>query len=465
MTMASELVNIATSDKLTEVDWAKNIEICEIVAHDQRQAKDVMKTIKKRLGSKSSNAQLYAVMLLEMLMNNIGEAVHKLVIEAGLLPILVKIVKKKSDLPVRERIFLLLDATQTSVGGATGKFPQYYNAYYELVSAGVKFPGRPNAVSSNHNSSSASQSNLTVGSIAASASERAPKREERQEPQPAPGSSIIEKANAALEVLREVLDAVNAQNPEAAKDEFTLDLVEQCSFQKDRVMHLVMTSRDEKLVSRAIELNEQLGRILAKHAALLSDGPGPTANVPAPPKQPTPPLSNNNHMDTATWVANHKNNNINGARGTWASNHKNHVGQPTSPPNRINRTDHEDTDEEEEAAQLSRRIRKGKALVRPEDEESAEERPFGMQSASMPTETLHRPLIRPLTLESPSREMQVPPSATLIPPPPAKHVEREKFFQEKKGDGASLSGHMRGLSLHSRNASNSSYNGSIGSCE
>lgn len=30
-----------------------------------------------------------------MLMNNIGEAVHKLVIEAGLLQILVKIVKKK----------------------------------------------------------------------------------------------------------------------------------------------------------------------------------------------------------------------------------------------------------------------------------------------------------------------------------------------------------------------------------
>lgn len=34
---------------------------------------------------------------------------------------------------MRERIFLLLDATQTSLGGASGKFPQYYNAYYELV--------------------------------------------------------------------------------------------------------------------------------------------------------------------------------------------------------------------------------------------------------------------------------------------------------------------------------------------
>jgi len=39
----------------------------------------------------------------------------------------------QSDLPVRERIFLLLDATHSSLGGASGKFPQYYNAYYDLV--------------------------------------------------------------------------------------------------------------------------------------------------------------------------------------------------------------------------------------------------------------------------------------------------------------------------------------------
>ncbi|RVX21117.1 TOM1-like protein 5 [Vitis vinifera] len=72
-------------------------------------------------------------MLLEMLMNNIGEPVHRQVIDNGLLPILVKIVKKKTDLPVREKIFLLLDATQTSLGGASAKFPQYYSAYYDLV--------------------------------------------------------------------------------------------------------------------------------------------------------------------------------------------------------------------------------------------------------------------------------------------------------------------------------------------
>lgn len=32
--MASEMVKAATSDKLKEMDWAKNIEICELVAQD-----------------------------------------------------------------------------------------------------------------------------------------------------------------------------------------------------------------------------------------------------------------------------------------------------------------------------------------------------------------------------------------------------------------------------------------------
>lgn len=34
--MAAELVNSATSEKLTEMEWTQNIEICELVAHDQR---------------------------------------------------------------------------------------------------------------------------------------------------------------------------------------------------------------------------------------------------------------------------------------------------------------------------------------------------------------------------------------------------------------------------------------------
>ncbi|KAL9225528.1 hypothetical protein vseg_001437 [Gypsophila vaccaria] len=437
--MASELVNSATSDKLPEVDWAKFIEICELVAHDQRQAKTVIKAIKKRLGSKSANAQQYAVMLLEMLMNNIGEPVHKQVIDAGLLRVLVKIVKKKSDIPVRERIFVLLDATQTSLGGASGKFPQYYNSYSELVNAGIKYPQRPPAASSDNPTSGASQNTPTVATIASSSEETAVKREK---PQPAPDSSIIENAASALEVLSEVLGAVDAQNPEVVKDEFTLDLVEQCSFQKDQVMQLAMSCRDEKLVLRAIELNEQLGRVLERHGALVSHRPAPSSS----------PVKVSEHI---TPTSNH---NDNEGKVTWPSKRTSHTGQPTSAPNHIN---HEETEEEEEAGQLSHRIRKGKAHMNPENEETVSKKPIGMHSPSFPSERLHRPLVEPATLDSSTHETKAPPLAVSLPPPPSKHVEREKFFKENNRDGTPLAGHMRGLSLHSRNGSNSSFTGSF----
>ncbi|OAY33223.1 TOM1-like protein 5 isoform X1 [Manihot esculenta] len=411
--MAAELVNSATSDKLPELDWTKNIEICESVALDRRQARDVIKAIKKRLGSKNPNVQLYSVMLLEMLMNNIGEPVHKEVIDTGVLPILVKIVKKKTDLPVRERIFLLLDATQTSLGGASGKFPQYYSAYYDLVSAGVQFPQRPHATQTNNPTSQVKKKSTLNGELAAARQEMFA---QQAEPEVVPESSIIQKASNALEVLREVLDAVDSQNPEGAKDEFTLDLVEQCSFQKQRVMHLVMTSRDEKVVSRAIELNEQLQRVLARHDALISGR--------------SMPSDRSTVSDRTTTTATHFS--LDEAEG-----------------------------EEEEPEQLFRRLRKGKACARPEDEDSDELVSTGMLGSSIPgeRERLNRPLIRPLQSDQ-SNEPNANPPAVAIPPPPAKHMERERFFQEKKVDGSAVSGHMRGLSLHSRNAS-SSRSGSV----
>ncbi|XP_043713342.1 TOM1-like protein 5 [Telopea speciosissima] len=399
--MAAELVNSATSDKLTEMDWMKNIEICELIASDQGKAKDVIKAIKKRLGNKNPTIQLFAVLLLQMLMNNCGEHIHRQVIDNELLPILVKIVKKKSDLPVREKIFLLLDAMQISFGGASGKFPQYYTAYYDLVNAGVKFPQRPPAIASGHSMPKEPKRNLPEAG-----EKSAPPKSERviqpENPQIMPESSIIQKASAALEVLREVLDAIDIQHPEGAKDEFTLDLVEQCSFQKQRVMHLVITSRDEKVVSQAIELNEKLQKLLARHDSVLS--------VQA--------------TSTATHFV------------------------------------LEEMEEEEEAERLFRRVRKGKACAKPEEEDHLEQ-PLSL-FGPIDAEKFHRPLIRPLSLEP--QESNTSPPAVVIPPPPARPVERERFFQEKRVDGSPLAGHMRGLSLHSRNAS-SSNSESIDSCD
>ncbi|KAL4183945.1 hypothetical protein AMTRI_Chr11g100840 [Amborella trichopoda] len=438
--MAAELVNLATNEALKEPDWAKNIEICEIVSRNEGEVKVVIKSIKKRLGSKNPNTQLLSIMLLEVLMNNCGEHVHRQVIDTGLLPMMVKIVKKKSDLPVREKIFLLLDATQTALGGPTGKFPQYYAAYYDLVSARVQFQQRPKHAAPNVDTIKAQPNDSHAKASAAPDSNGIVHQTNSHS---VSESSILQKARGVSDILREVLDSINSQKPEGATDEFTLDLVEQCAFHKQQVMHLVLKSQDEKLVSQAIELNDELQKVLARHDALLS-------------------------IPSASGAA----------------------------------YDHEEAEEDDDSHHLFRRMRKGKACMGPTIEDgsgsssssldsisssrhlnsmplnlekspinvekkpsSSEKSPLnGVEKKPMCSEKpLNGAEKRPISLEKAPLNMDEPyintgpPRliAVSIPPPPAKHIEREKFFKERRAGGSYDHEMFSSLSLHSRSGSSS----------
>ncbi|XP_042485791.1 TOM1-like protein 9 [Macadamia integrifolia] len=282
--MVNSLVERATTDMLIGPDWAMNIEICDILNHDPGQAKDVVKGIKKRLGSKNPKVQLLALTLLETVIKNCGDIVHMHVAERDILHEMVKIVKKKPDLHVKEKILILVDTWQEAFGGARARYPQYYSAYQELLRAGAVFPQRtessaPIFTPPQTQPLSSYPQNLRNTDYQQEVAESSAGSD-------SPTLSLTEMQNARgiMDVLAEMLNAIDPGNKEALRQEVIVDLVEQCRAYKQRVVHLVNTTSDESLLCQGLALNDDLQRLLAKHEAIASG----TA-IPIRPEKPKTP--------------------------------------------------------------------------------------------------------------------------------------------------------------------------------
>ncbi|KAL1353098.1 hypothetical protein HN51_017029 [Arachis hypogaea] len=271
--MVNSMVERATSDMLIGPDWAMNIEICDMLNRDPGQAKDIVKGIKKRIGSKNSKVQLLALTLLETIIKNCGDIVHMHVAEKDVLHEMVKIAKKKPDFHVKEKILILVDTWQEAFGGPRSRYPQYYAAYQELLRAGAVFPQR----------SEQSAPVFTPPQTQPLAS-YPPNIRDSDTRQDTAGSSAesefptltlteIQNARGIMDVLSEMLNALDPSNKEGLRQEVIVDLVEQCRTYKQRVVHLVNSTSDESLLCQGLALNDDLQRVLAKHESILSGTP------------------------------------------------------------------------------------------------------------------------------------------------------------------------------------------------
>ncbi|KAA0038610.1 hypothetical protein IC582_006981 [Cucumis melo] len=268
--MVNPIVERATSDMLIGPDWAANMEICDMINRDYGQTKDVVKGIKKRLGSKHPKVQLLALTLLETIFKNCGNISHAHVAEKEIPHDMVKIVKKKCDLRVQEKILLLIDTWQDALGGPTGRYPQYYAAYQELLRAGAVFPHKSEGPAPGFTPIQKQQVVLDNQNL-----------HNPDYQQDAPGSSSdvkfsalslseIQLARGVVDVLKEMLNALDPGNKEDIRQDVVVDLVEQCHNYKQRAVHLVNSTSDESLLCQGLSLNDELERVLSKHEAIAS---------------------------------------------------------------------------------------------------------------------------------------------------------------------------------------------------
>ncbi|KAI8568775.1 hypothetical protein RHMOL_Rhmol02G0226400 [Rhododendron molle] len=237
--MVNSFVERATSDMLIGPDWAMNIEICDMLNRDPAQSKDVVKGIKKRLGSKNPKVQLLALTLLETVIKNCGDLIHMHVAEKDLPHEMVKIVKKKPDFHVKEKILILIDTWQEAFGGPRARYPQFYAAYQELLRAGAVFPQRtessaPVFTPPQTQPLSSYPQNVRSAEFREEAAESSAEAEF-----PTLSLTEIQNARGIMDVLSEMLTALDPANKEGLRQEVVVDLVEQCRAYKQRVVHLV----------------------------------------------------------------------------------------------------------------------------------------------------------------------------------------------------------------------------------
>ncbi|MBA0597800.1 hypothetical protein Gorai_007589 [Gossypium raimondii] len=249
--MVNYLVERATSDVLVGPDWAKNTEISEILKHDPGQVKGVVKGIKKKLKSKNPKVQLLAL---------------------------------SPDYSVKEKILILVDTWQEAFGGARARYPQYFSAYQELLRAGAMFPQRTEKPPPQNKHKSDQQETA----------------ESSEEPDfPTLSLTELQNARSIMNVLTEMLSAIDPANKEGLKQDVVLDLVEQCRTFKQRVVHLVNSTSDESLLCQGLALNDDLQRVLAKHQSLATGTSQADKNKPEPAKEPAKaggPLVDTGHI-------------------------------------------------------------------------------------------------------------------------------------------------------------------------
>ncbi|KAJ8500404.1 hypothetical protein OPV22_010956 [Ensete ventricosum] len=274
---ATVRVEKATSDLLMGPDWTLNMDICDSVNSDNGQAKDVVKSVKKRMQHKNPKVQFLALTLLETMIKNCGNYVHFQVVEREILQEMVKIVRKKTDMQVRDKILELLDSWQVAFGGAGGKYPQFYLAYADLKRSGVQFPERSSDATLIFTPAVHATNETTHPPIGYGMPNNSALRlDEAMASEMAKLSlSDLARMQSVMELLSEMLKAVNLNDRSAVKDEVIIDLVNQCRSNQKRLMELIDSVRDEELLGRGLELNDNLQSLLAKHDAIASGSPLP----------------------------------------------------------------------------------------------------------------------------------------------------------------------------------------------
>lgn len=272
-----KLVEDATSEFLEEPDWAMNLEICDMINHEKVNSVELIRGIKKRIMMKHPRVQFLAMMLLETCVKNCEKAFSEVAAERVLDEMVKLIDDPQSVVNNRNKALMLIE----SWGESTNELrylPVYEETYKSLKSRGIRFPGRDNE----------SLVPIFTPPRSASAPEMDGNLAQRiQQHDVSVPIFTAEQIKEAFDVARnsiELLSTVLSSSPQqdALQDDLTTTLVQQCHQSQTTVQRIIETVGDnEALLFEALNVNDELQKILSKYDEMKKPLAGPTEPEPA----------------------------------------------------------------------------------------------------------------------------------------------------------------------------------------
>uniref|UniRef100_A0A803L389 VHS domain-containing protein n=1 Tax=Chenopodium quinoa TaxID=63459 RepID=A0A803L389_CHEQI len=194
------------------------------------------------------------------MIKNCGEYIHYHIAERKILDEMIKLVKKKADMHVREKILVLLDSWQEAFGGPGGKYSQYYWACDELRRSGIHFPQRSPRSAPVITPPVTHPSRVTQVGFGMPANSSRRLDEAMSSEVESLSNSTLESMQNAFELLDDMLQAVNPN-----------DRMWPAHF----AILFWLVGRDEELLAQGLEMNDSLQSVIARHDGIASGAPLP----------------------------------------------------------------------------------------------------------------------------------------------------------------------------------------------
>uniref|UniRef100_A0A0E0R5B9 VHS domain-containing protein n=1 Tax=Oryza rufipogon TaxID=4529 RepID=A0A0E0R5B9_ORYRU len=468
----------ATSDMLIGPDWAVNIELCDIINMDPgynlmeatdfgdelvsfvvevqfRQAKDTLKLLKKRLGNKNSKVQILTLYVLETLSKNCGDVVYQQIIERDILSEM----NAGVDFPPREENTVpLFTPPQTQPLRQPHLYPPPGQSYEDAAIQASLQSSAPSAPALRQQKA---VSKLLLDDLCASKAPTLRTCRSAQLESTERSLSEIQSARGIVDVLDEMLNALDHRHPEGVREEVIVDLVGQCRSYQGRVMDLVSNTGSARDGTAA------QGNL---PSAPKSERPYPSPLLPPPPSSKRPVFTEASSVDYLSGDS-YKTEKV-----------SDDFINPTAPAN-IPAPSHSKTETNPPPSYDSRSESVSDDFINPTAAPSfsmpsrpmsESNRPAVNRQESLPDDDFINPTAIPGFSSSSNAnkygdsgedlpkapwEAQAPGS---LPPPPARYGQRQQYFEQQHGlpsgnNGAGYNGlvsQTEGLSLNQRNTEN-----------